>query len=142
MHQRTTTALVVGGCVPGLGHVLLLSLLVATYGLADGEAAAASRAPARSPAVLTGGSVDGQNHAVSVVARAAVDRCAGVARNAGYRTRSRLVTAVAIGMAESTCRASARHRNGPTRGCRDGLTDRGMWQINDCYHADVSNDCP
>jgi len=139
-HTTTTTALVIGGCVPRLRHLLLLSLLVATYVLTDGEGAAASSAPARSSGVLTAGSVEEQEKAASV-ARAAADRCAGVARNAGFRTRSRLVTAVAVGMAESTCRASAQNRNGPTRGCPNGSIDRGMWQINDCYHPSVSKKC-
>jgi hypothetical protein len=80
--------------------------------------------------------------AAPAVARAAssADRCTQVASRAGF-AQNGLVVAVAIGMAESGCNRYARGYNGPTRGCPYGSVDRGMWQINSCYHAEVSDDC-
>lgn len=48
---------------------------------------------------------------------------------------------MAIILAESGGRTRAQNRNGPTRGCPNGSTDRGLAQINDCYHSEVSNTC-
>ena len=73
-------------------------------------------------------------------ASAAADRCAGVASRAGF-TGDRLVTAVAVGMGESSCRADAQNANGPTKGCPNGSVDRGLWQINSCWHPSVSKSC-
>lgn len=67
-------------------------------------------------------------------------QCAGAARAAGFRGE-RLVTAVAVGLAESGCSVRAKGHNGPTKGCRRGSTDRGLWQINSCYHPDVPDSC-
>jgi hypothetical protein len=69
-----------------------------------------------------------------------IDLCAQTAANAGF-SGERLVTMVAIGMAESACNPSAQHVNRPTEGCPDGSLDRGLWQINDCYHGEVADDC-
>ena len=66
--------------------------------------------------------------------------CAQVAAQAGFSDEG-LVNAVAVGLAESACNPRARLHNGPTSGCPDGSIDRGMWQINDCYHAEVSDGC-
>jgi hypothetical protein len=52
-----------------------------------------------------------------------------------------IVVAIAVGLAESGCSQSASNHNGPTSGCPDGSTDRGVWQINDCYWSRVSNSC-
>jgi hypothetical protein len=71
---------------------------------------------------------------------AAADRCAGVASQAGF-SGDRLVTAVAVGMGESSCRADAQNANGPTKGCPNGSVDRGLWQINSCWHPSVSKSC-
>src|SRR3712207_2365011 len=73
-------------------------------------------------------------------ASAAVDLCASVASRAGF-TGDRLVTAVAVGMGESSCRADAQNANGPTKGCPNGSVDRGLWQINSCWHPSVSKSC-
>jgi hypothetical protein len=73
-------------------------------------------------------------------ANAAVDLCATVASRAGF-SGERLVTAVAVGMAESSCRPGAQNANGPTKGCPNGSVDRGLWQINSCWHPSVSNSC-
>lgn len=77
-----------------------------------------------------------------VTARAAssADRCAQVGAGAGFAGRG-LVVAVAIGLAESNCNRFARGYNGATPGCPWGSVDRGMWQINSCYHAEVTDDC-
>ena len=71
---------------------------------------------------------------------AAADLCADVASRAGF-SGDRLVTAVAVGMAESSCRPDAYLSNGPTKGCPNGSTDRGLWQINSCWHPSVSKSC-
>jgi hypothetical protein len=68
------------------------------------------------------------------------DLCAQVAAQAGFSGRP-LVRAVAIAMAESGCNPGAFLADGPTAGCPNGSTDRGLWQINNCYHAEVSDAC-
>ena len=71
---------------------------------------------------------------------AAADLCAEVASQAGF-SGDRLVTAVAVGMGESSCRPDAHNANGPTKGCPNGSVDRGLWQINSCWHPSVSKSC-
>ena len=71
---------------------------------------------------------------------AAADLCAKVASRAGF-SGDRLVTAVAVGMGESACRPDAVNSNGPTKGCPNGSVDRGLWQINSCWHPSVSKSC-
>ncbi len=71
---------------------------------------------------------------------AAADLCASVASRAGF-SGDRLVTAVAVGMGESSCRPDAQNANGPTKGCPNGSVDRGLWQINSCWHPSVSKSC-
>lgn len=73
-------------------------------------------------------------------ASAAADLCAKVASRAGFSGDS-LVTAVAVGMGESSCRPDAYNSNGPTKGCPNGSVDRGLWQINNCWHPSVSKNC-
>ena len=73
-------------------------------------------------------------------ASAAADLCATVASRAGF-SGERLVTAVAVGMGESSCRPDAHNANGPTKGCPNGSVDRGLWQINSCWHPSVSKSC-
>jgi hypothetical protein len=63
------------------------------------------------------------------------------AHAAGIPCDWRLVVAGAIAMAESSGSPTAVGRNGPTRGCPNGSRDRGLWQINDCYHPSVSDAC-
>jgi hypothetical protein len=67
-------------------------------------------------------------------------RCANPAYVVHFK-RHRAVTAVAIGMAESYCTERAKHRDGPTGGCPNGSVDRGLFQINSCYHPEVSRHC-
>ncbi len=78
--------------------------------------------------------------APDAAASAAADVCANVASRAGF-TGDRLVTAVAVGMGESSCRPDAQNANGPTKGCPNGSVDRGLWQINSCWHPSVSRSC-
>lgn len=68
------------------------------------------------------------------------DQLAGLVWTLGLRNR-RAVVAVAVCLAESSGNDKATGRNGPTRGCPGGSRDRGLWQINDCYHPDVSDRC-
>jgi hypothetical protein len=65
------------------------------------------------------------------------DLCASVGNQAGFPRNDRLVLAVAIGLAESSCNTAATHRN-PGRSCS---VDRGLWQINGCSHPEVSVSC-
>jgi hypothetical protein len=67
--------------------------------------------------------------------------CAQVGLAAGFSESGNLVTAVAVGMAESNCNPFAQYVNGPTPGCPNGSVDRGLWQINNCYHPEVSDAC-
>ena len=78
--------------------------------------------------------------AADTSAEAAADLCAEVGSRAGFRG-DRLVTAVAVGMGESSCRPNAQNANGPTKGCPNGSVDRGLWQINSCWHPSVSRSC-
>jgi hypothetical protein len=69
------------------------------------------------------------------------DLCARVGDRAGFPRNDTLVLAVAIGLAESGCIRTARGVNGPTQGCPNGSVDRGLWQINSCWHPEVSDRC-
>ena len=71
----------------------------------------------------------------------AMDEVARLARQAGVSCGEPLAIAVAIAAAESTLRTEAVHGNGPTAGCPHGSLDVGLWQLNDCYHAEVSRPC-
>jgi hypothetical protein len=66
--------------------------------------------------------------------------CAKPAHRVHFK-RHRAVVAVAVGMAESYCDKDAVGHNPPTSGCPDGSDDRGLWQINSCYHPEVSDHC-
>jgi hypothetical protein len=119
------------------GSVVGLVLLVAVpAGQASAAAAGGGRAVHR-PASIGPAAAEG-TAAPHTVAQAV--NCANPAKAAGF-PKDRAVTAVAVGMAESTCTASARASNGPTSGCPNGSVDRGMWQINSCYHSEVSDTC-
>ncbi len=66
---------------------------------------------------------------------------AALARDAGLPCGEALTIGVAIAVAESNLRGDALGRNGVTAGCPDGSADVGLWQINDCYHPEVSRAC-
>jgi len=65
---------------------------------------------------------------------------AEAAERAGFDGAA-LRLAVAVGLAESDGDPDARRPTPPTPGCPTGSLDRGPWQINDCYHAEVSDAC-
>ena len=65
---------------------------------------------------------------------------AAAARQAGFGGEG-LRVAVAVGLAESGGDPGALGRNPPTPGCPGGSTDRGGWQLNDCYHAEIPDAC-
>ncbi len=65
---------------------------------------------------------------------------AAAAQLAGFRGAA-LRVSVAVGLAESGGNVSARRPNPPTPGCPGGSVDRGPWQLNDCYHAEVPDGC-
>ena len=67
-------------------------------------------------------------------------KCAAAADRAGWSSTDLLI-ATAVSMAESTCNPSATGSNPPTEGCPDGSRDRGIFQINDCYHPWVDDAC-
>lgn len=51
------------------------------------------------------------------------------------------ITIVCIALAESGGFDGATGYNDATPGCPDGSRDRGILQINDCYHPEVSDAC-
>jgi hypothetical protein len=124
---------------------VLLCLLPLLIGL-TGTAAAGdrgTRAPgAERPASVGAPAEEAQRARPDsrAAASARAVRCAKAGRAAGWRG-DRLVLAVAISLAESDCTPGATGYNGPTSGCPSGSADRGAWQINDCYHAEVSDAC-
>ncbi|WP_330277480.1 FG-GAP-like repeat-containing protein [Lentzea sp. NBC_00516] len=65
-----------------------------------------------------------------------IDLCVSTGRTAGF-TGETLVVAVAVGMAESRCDPSARYVNSDSH----NSVDRGLWQINDYWHPEVSDTC-
>jgi len=57
------------------------------------------------------------------------------ARGAGF-SGDGLVWSIAVALAESGGNPAARGANGPTDGCPNGSIDRGLWQINTCWHSE------
>jgi hypothetical protein len=141
-----------------MGGLLALTTLVGVSAAAS-PMAAATRAAAATRVTGTGSAPmasrpaalgKGAGHAAAdSVSSAQV--CAKVAAKAGFSfnntistpagTYPVIVVAVAIGLAESSCNPSAQGDNGPTSGCGSGSVDRGLWQINNCYHSEVSDSC-
>ncbi|MEU8261595.1 RICIN domain-containing protein [Micromonospora sp. NPDC048999] len=80
----------------------------------------------------------------TAAASAAATVCAKVAAKAGFSYTEnvstsagnvrKIVIAVAVAMAESSCNPSAKGQN-------PGSIDRGLWQINNYYHSEVSDAC-
>ncbi len=94
------------------------------------------------PVVLLGaavGTLDGSQAAPPVGARGA-GGLALAATQAGFSGPG-LRLAVAVGLAESGGNPTARNPNPPTPGCPHGSTDRGAWQLNNCYHPEVPDAC-
>jgi Lysozyme like domain len=92
------------------------------------------------PVVLVGAAVGalggGADPSMPVSAHGATGLAVAAAQ-AGF-TGPGLRLAVAVGLAESDGNPTARGPNPPTPGCPTGSTDRGAWQLNNCYHPEVS----
>jgi len=71
----------------------------------------------------------------------AVSRCVRAGWAAGFPVGKPLVTAVAVALAESRCNPTARGTNTVSVRCPEGSIDRGLWQINSCYHEEVNDHC-
>lgn len=67
-------------------------------------------------------------------------KCAKAVINVGWAGADRVI-GTAVALAESGCDPSAESTNPPTEGCPSGSTDRGVWQINSCYHPEVPDSC-
>lgn len=87
--------------------------------------------PAATAAILLAAGVV---HAAPAQAAGDIDLCVSTGRQAGF-TGENFVVAVAVGMAESRCDPLARYVN------TGGSVDRGLWQINDYWHSEVSDAC-
>lgn len=88
-------------------------------------------------APLTAGMVPG---AEGVLSPKNPKKCARAAAGAGWE-RVDLVVGVAVMLGESGCDPKARSTNPPSYDCPAGSVDRGAWQINDCYHSEVTDEC-
>jgi len=95
------------------------------------------------PAVLLAAAVGalggGADPSMRVGAGGAIGLAVAAAQ-AGF-TGQALRLAIAVGLAESGGNPTARNLNPPTPGCPHGSTDRGAWQLNNCYHPEVSDAC-
>jgi len=121
---------------------LILIAAASTIALAVPSVAAAAPVPrpaGKSVPASIGGPASGT---VAVhLAAVGIDLCAQDGYNAGFRG-SYLVTAVAVAMAESRCNPGAVGSNPGDGGhCPYGSLDRGLWQINSCWHPEVSEAC-
>jgi Lysozyme like domain len=95
------------------------------------------------PVVLLGaavGALGGGSEATTPVGARGAVGLAVAAAQAGF-TGQGLGLAVAVGLAESGGDPTARGSNPPTPGCPTGSVDRGAWQLNTCYHPEVSDAC-
>ncbi len=104
-----------------------------------GAAAALLLVPVVLVAATVGALGGGANPTTPVAAHGAAG-LATAAAQAGF-TGQGLRLAVAIGLAESGGNPTARNPNPSTPGCPTGSTDRGAWQLNNCYHPEVSDTC-
>ena len=95
------------------------------------------------PVVLLGAAVgglgSGSEATMPVGARGAAGLAVAAAQ-AGF-TGQGLRLGVAVGLAESGGNPTARGPNPPTPGCPAGSTDRGAWQLSNCYHPEVADAC-
>ncbi|WP_328341528.1 hypothetical protein [Micromonospora sp. NBC_00421] len=104
------------------------------------QAKTATRPGDQAQPASVGGPATGAKAGRVSLAATGIDLCAQVGYAAGFRNNP-LVSAVAVAMAESSCNPSAVGTNGPTAGCPSGSRDRGLWQINNCYHPTVTDTC-
>ncbi len=95
------------------------------------------------PVVLLGAAVGALGGGADLAIPVGASGAAGLAIaavQAGF-TGQGLRLAVAVGLAESGGNPTAQGPNPPTPGCPAGSTDRGAWQLNTCYHPEVSDAC-
>ncbi len=95
------------------------------------------------PVVLLGAAVGTLSGGAEPTVPGGVRGAAGLAlaaARAGFAGEG-LRIGVAVGLAESGGNPSARNLNPPTPGCPHGSTDRGAWQLNNCYHSEVPDAC-
>ncbi|MFE9655919.1 RICIN domain-containing protein [Micromonospora sp. NPDC006431] len=122
--------------------VALAAVLMVPPGAAPASASADGTA-GRVPASLNAG-VGVPTGTMAAAASAAATVCAKVAAKAGFSYTAnvstsagnvrQIVVAVAVAMAESSCNPSATGQN-------PGSIDRGLWQINNYWHPEVSDAC-
>ncbi len=128
--------------IPAALVALLGGLLPAIMG-ATANAAPTPAAPTTNVSIASEN--PGTGAPAATIAASAIDVCVKVAAKAGFSFTSMkstalgneryIAVAVAIAMAESSCNPSATNTN------TDGSEDRGLWQINNVYHSEVSNAC-
>jgi len=150
-----------GGTLPRVLITTLAAstaLLAVTPGVASAAAGSSGRAASHAPghrhhgrAVTPASLGRGLGKPARDITPADASTCATAAYQAGFsfvtwlntpygRFKS-ITVAISVGLAESSCNPLAQGHNGPTSGCPDGSTDRGLWQINNCYHSNVSDAC-
>ena len=122
--------------------VALAVVLMVPLGTASAWASGTGAAAGQAPASLNAGA--GTAATMAPAASAAAALCAKVAAKAGFSYTAnvstavgnvrQIVVAVAVAMAESSCNPSATGQN-------PGSIDRGLWQINNVYHPEVSDAC-
>jgi hypothetical protein len=130
-----------------LGAIAVAAAAATLLALPVGSALASAHGLAPVSGTAPASLNNGDGVPASADAASAAALCAQDAYKAGFpynRTVAgypSIIVAVAIGLAESSCNTSATNTNGPTSGCPSGSTDRGLWQINNCYQPQVSNTC-
>jgi hypothetical protein len=102
---------------------------------------AVATTPPTHPAAVPAAEGPGLRAPADSISATAAQTCAAVAAKAGFSyARSvagypQMVVAVAVAMAESSCNPSAEYVNS------NGCVDRGLWQIDNCAHPNVSDTC-
>src|SRR5215475_4845035 len=115
---------------------LVAASLVTALSILTGTTTAAAGVAPPSPSTASTG--PGSGIGAPVINATAISICAKVADKAGFSFAHmvntphgpvrKIVVAVAVAMAESSCNPNALNVN--SNGCRD----RGLWQIDDCAH--------
>lgn len=124
-----------------IGHGLLRAgcgIVIAAALVMSAAQVTASASPKRHSVASVGPGLGADASSPATVADAL--RCAKPAHRVHVK-RKRAIVAVAVGMAESYCEKKAAAHDPPTSGCPNGSVDRGLWQINSCYHSEVSDRC-
>lgn len=113
--------------------------MLATLACVLGGGAAPAAAVTR-PAPASIGAPAATAASTALAASSSALRCASTWKSAGFSS-THAVIATAVGLAESSCVSSATNSNGASGHCPNGSVDRGMWQINSCWHSEVSASC-